>query len=104
MGTIPREAIASALTKKGFVSEECAKHIAYYLTIKGKQYTVRTFLSRGSTYKDYGDTLLSLVKKQMRFETKEQFLRFVECNMDGKEYLKFLVSKGAVHPPPEPKA
>jgi hypothetical protein len=97
MSTIPRDAIATALSKKWFGSEEGKRHTLFFLTIGGKQYPVRTFLSRGSGYKDYNDTLLSQVRKQLCFDTKDQLLRFIDCDMGPQEYVDLLVKKRIIH-------
>ena len=97
MGTIPRDAIAAALSKKWFGSEEGRRHTLFFLTVRGKQYPVRTFLSRGSGYKDYDDTLLSQVRKQLCFDTKDQLLRFIDCNMGPEEYVELLIRKSIIH-------
>lgn len=99
MGSIPRDAIASALSKKWFGSEEGARHTIFFLIVEGRQYPVRTFLSRGSGYKDYDDSLLSLIRKQLHFDTKTQLLRFVDCSMGPEEYVALLVKKGTIHVP-----
>lgn len=59
------------LQAKGFaLYPEKDHHHFYYLVVDGKKTTVKTYFSHGQ--KEYGDTLMQLVKKQLKFRRTRQ--------------------------------
>lgn len=83
--------ISSALKKKGFVENPSRDHIRYTLYNNGKKTGVFTFISHG--LKEYGDNLISSVKKQMRLQSKSEFQDFVNCPMTKEDYIKLLIER-----------
>lgn len=91
--------IASALTRKGFVEQggrKRKKHIFYFLYVDGKKTSIRTKLSHGIN--EYNDTLLSLMRKQLKFDKKEELEDFIDCTkMNFEEYLSMLSDKSIIY-------
>lgn len=87
---IEREKIRQALIRKGFIEvSKNRDHDFFYLLVDGKKSNIFTKLSRGSSYKDYSDSLVNDVYKQIRL-TKKQFLDYIECKLELQGYLQFL--------------
>jgi len=86
--------ISSALKKKGFVENPSRDHIRYTLFNNGKKTGVYTFISHG--LKEYGDSLISSVKKQLHLKSKGELQDFINCPMTQDEYLKLLIGRGYV--------
>ena len=77
------------LQAKGFaLYPEKDHHQFYYLVVDGKKTTVKTSFSHGQ--KEYGDALMQLVKKQLRFPQTRQAEDFCDCPMRGEEYVELL--------------
>ena len=77
------------LQAKGFaLYPEKAHHQFYYLEVDGKKTTVKTYFSHG--LKEYGDALMQLVKKQLRFTETRQAEDFFDCPMTGAAYVALL--------------
>lgn len=89
-----RKAIKSALQKKGFTLETCQHHDRYKYYIDGKFTGVHTHISRGSGYKDYSDSLLGRMKKQLKLNSKEELLDLIDCPMEEKDYRNVLRENG----------
>jgi len=68
-------------------------HRIYYLVHNGKKQVIRTMVKHSK--KEYGNTLISLVAKQMRL-TKKELLLFVKCDIDGEKYVEILRKKGII--------
>lgn len=82
--------LAKVLKKKGFIlNPEKDHHQFYYLTIDGIRFPVYTYLSHGID--EYGNTLMSEVKKQLGFKKTIDAERFFDCPMSKNEYIKLLV-------------
>jgi hypothetical protein len=86
--------ISSALKKKGFVENPSRDHIRYTLFNKGKKTGVYTFISHG--LKEYGDSLIGSVKKQLHLQSKGELQDFINCPMTKEEYLNLLIERGLV--------
>jgi len=86
--------ISSALKKKGFVENPSRDHIRYTLFNNGKKTGVYTFISHGLS--EYGDSLISLVKKQLHLQSKVELQDFINCPMTKEEYLNLLIERGHV--------
>lgn len=94
MTTYKVKDISSALKKKGF-SENRKKHHIYYIFYDGgKKTEVYTFISHGES--EYGDGLLSKVKRQLCLESKTEFNDFIECPMTKEQYRDLLLERGYI--------
>ncbi len=98
MSSVDRSSIESALLKKGFQLVE-GDHRFYYYKYKGLLTSIRTKISMGSSYKTYNDSLLSQIKKQLKFKNKNQLVEFINCPFTAENYLSLL--KEARHLPPD---
>ena len=87
--------IESALMKKGFEKRDGAKHTIFTYRHQGLTTPIFIKLSRGSGYKNIGDSLLAQISKQVRL-TKQHFLRLVDCPMSAEEYKNVLRSSGFI--------
>jgi hypothetical protein len=89
-----RDEIQKALLKKGFYQKN-KDHMFFYFK---KNDAVFTKISRGSSYKTYGDDLLSKMSKQLRL-TKQELLNFIDCPLNKENYLEILRTKGFISLP-----
>ncbi len=83
--------ICSALKKKGFVEDPSSDHIRYTLYVNGKKTRIFTFISHD--FREYGEKLISEVKKQLRLQSKNELQDFIKCPMTGEEYTKLLIER-----------
>jgi hypothetical protein len=95
---VPREAIRSALEKKGFEHDTGGKsrdHDVYFFVHAGKRQPIGTKLSRGTGYKTIGDPLLSQIRRQLKLSS-QQFGDFVDCPLTAEQYAEILINQGLV--------
>ncbi len=96
---IKKRDIMNTLSGKGFVKVVSKHHIYFYLRDPDnpdKYIThVRTRLSHGSS-KDLSDNILSKMAKQLRFNSKKQFLDYVDCKYTYSDYVKKLKAEGII--------
>lgn len=85
--------IIKVLTKKGF-HEIDGKHHKLVLIVEGKHTRVFTKFSHGGG--DPGKDLLSKVKKDLNFQSQEDFESFVDCNKTYEEFVSELRNKGII--------
>ncbi|HKZ42032.1 MAG TPA: hypothetical protein VJ044_13800 [Candidatus Hodarchaeales archaeon] len=95
MSQIDRAIIEQSLIRKGFVLEE-THHRYYYHEVNGKRSRAYTYVSTGSKYKSYGDSLFKRMKKELCLDTLLEVRRLLHCEMDGAEYNEILKSKGLI--------
>ena len=92
MGQLDRADIEAALAKKGFVLR-VGDHRYYRLLVDGKETGIQTYLSTGSSYKTYSDSLLGQMARQLGLK-KAELIRLVQCQLDGPAYLALLRASG----------
>lgn len=80
--------IEKALISKGF-RPDYGSHISLWLCVKDKRTTVRTVLSHG--IREYGESLLAKLKKQLGLSTKAQLLDLIDCPMSEEQYIEYLI-------------
>ncbi len=90
MAELKGREINNALLSKGFRKHE-NDHTYYVLYIRGKRTSIRTKLSHGS--REYNDTLLSLIKRQLRMPSLQFLLDYVDCKADKEDYVTHLIEK-----------
>jgi hypothetical protein len=98
MPSVPRNTIEASLSQKGFRRQDQtglpanrnADHRFYYLYIDEKRSHIRTKISTGSGYKDYGIDLLKKMKMQLKFESISQLVSFLRCPLGHSEYIEIL--------------
>ena len=86
--------IAAPLLKKGFIVKTKGHHAQYYLHVGGKKTHIKTYLSHGTGSNEYGTQLMKAVKKQLCFRDDRDAERFLDCPMDGEEYVALLRKQG----------
>lgn len=79
--------ICSSLLKKGFESEE-SHHTFYWFHYNGQQTNIKTKISHGSD--EYGDYLLSSMKKQLKLDSMNELSDLLNCPMSHEEYIRLL--------------
>ena len=80
-----------AALKKGFVAVKQSEHCYFYLkNPEGKITVVRTKMSQHGKMKDISDDLLSVMYKQLHFDTKDDMMKFIECTKSYDEYVASL--------------
>lgn len=90
--------LAKALKKKGFVLDpEKDHHQFYYLTINGIKYPIYTYLSHGIS--EYGNSLMSEIKKQLKFRKNRELEDFFDCPMSKAQYIKLLADAKEIELP-----
>jgi hypothetical protein len=93
MAQLDRADIHSALPRKGFECDERDQHTFFHLYVDGRRTGIKTFTSRGSSYKTYGDSLLGKMAQQLHI-TKGQLVDLVGCTIDGAGLLVVLRASG----------
>ncbi len=87
--------IIAVLVKKGFeLNPQKEHHEFYYLIVDGKKHNIYTYISHGK--KDYDKSLLSQVKKQLKFDTTENFENFLDCPFTKENYFQMLTDSGII--------
>lgn len=77
------------LQKKGFeLNPKSSHHKFYYLKYNGKKYPIYTYISHG--IKEYSKSLMSEIKKQLKFDSTANAERFFDCPMSLKKYIEML--------------
>ena len=94
MSAYPTRIIESALLRKGFRLEQ-THHRILQLFVGGAKTRVRTRISHGS--KQYGDSLLSLMARELHVRKKE-LDTLIQCPMGGDAYADLLVARGIIRP------
>ena len=102
MASIPRSTIEESLLKKGFVYHKQEKtqslkkrdHRFYYFYHNNKRTHIRTRISMGSHYKDYGNDLLKKMKRQLRFDSLSHLVDFLKCPLTKNNYVTILKRNG----------
>ena len=89
--TISRHRAESSLKQKGFVQDN-KEHRRFYLYIDGLKTTVRTYTSHGG--REIDDSLLSLMRRELRLQTNRQARDLLICPMTGESYVQWLREQG----------
>lgn len=84
-----RSKIKASLEFKGFKTRNGDHDYYIYHTMAGKKTTIKTKISRGSSYKVYSDSLLSAMARQCKL-TNGDLLKFIDCNLSQSDYEKNL--------------
>ena len=87
---IERRDVESALPKKGFRRED-THHIYFHHFYQGKYTGIFTYVSHGAN--TIGDSLIQLMKKQLRLNSPHQVIGLVNCPISGDEYNQILKSR-----------
>lgn len=93
---IKRKKIEKNLQKKGFEKIERKGHTYLHHVYQGKYSGIKTYLSRGSGYKDYGDDLINMMKKELFLDSIKQAADLFNCPMDESQYNSILINKGKI--------
>jgi len=82
--------IHNSLMKKGFRVDQ-THHEMFWLYIGGKKTSIRTRISHGA--KDYGDSLLSCMAKQLHL-IRSELDDLISCPLSADDYQALLRSRG----------
>lgn len=93
---IKRRIIEKSLKEKGFRCERNRGHRYYYFWHKGKKTHIRTKVSTGTGYEDYGFDLISSMKFQLRLTNLKETKGLLECPMGLREYTNLLLQRGDI--------
>lgn len=89
--------VLNALKKKGFIPKPDSgdgHKFFCYKTLSGQISSVFTFLGHSkSKYKHLGDTLINKMSDQCEFDSKKDFLAFIECSISQDQYNQMLKDK-----------
>jgi len=92
-----KDAFSRAAARKGFTEKRSGHHIYYqYKTPDGKLCPkVYTYVShgRGNNLSDYH---LSAMRRQMKFDKKDDFMAFIECTFTKEMYFDLLKRKEVI--------
>jgi hypothetical protein len=93
MKTRKSKDIQKALTKKGFVLNPDKDHHKYYcLEVNGKTQAIYTYFSHGKD--DYGNALMTAMKRQLKFRDTEKAESYFDCPMSKEMYIEMLRENG----------
>jgi len=95
MTQLPCRKIESGLLRKGFKKDN-VDHRVFRFYVGGKKTSISTFISHGSQYKEYGDDLLSKMKRELGMSNKKYLMNFIACPVTQERYTEDLVSSGKV--------
>jgi hypothetical protein len=98
MITFKRRVMLGSLVAKGFRPAE-RDHTFLFLWVDGKKTSVWTKISLGSGSLEIGEPLLSIMKRQMRLETKQQLSDLIKCPLDHAGYVALLRKGGILESP-----
>lgn len=85
--------LKKTLLKKGFeINPKQQHHESYYLIVNGKRSHIHTFFSHSLS--DYGSSLMSKIKKQLKFSESNLAEKFFDCPMSKEEYIQMLNDSG----------
>ncbi|WP_048046507.1 hypothetical protein [Methanosarcina mazei] len=82
--------ISSALKTKGFKEEE-THHTYFWFYYNGLRTHIKTRISHGDG--EYGDGLLSAMKKQLYLNSMNDLENLIECPMSQEDYIEQLLDK-----------
>jgi hypothetical protein len=86
-----------AITRKGFVVVSDRDHRYFFLkNPNGEMTPVRTKISVHGDQKDISDSLLSVMYKQLHFENKADFMKFIDCTKSYEDYVHWLKMKDKI--------
>lgn len=91
---LPAREVDGALTRKGFKKVDNDHHF-YFFYRDGKKTSIRTKISHGE--REISDTNCGRMAQQMRITTPK-FKEFVDCKIEGKDYVDILVKAGILPP------
>lgn len=87
--------LIKTLSSKGFECNPKTKHHqSYVLVIEGKKQHIKTYFSHG--IKEYGNSLMVKVKKQLKFQETSLAEDFFDCPMTEEEYINMLKRQGDI--------
>lgn len=88
------------LKKKGFTEVISKNHIYFYLKDPEdpeKHYShIRTKLSHSGKEKDISDNLLAKIYKQLGFESKKEFTKYLDCKRTHRDHVEYLRNLGRI--------
>jgi len=89
---IKQREFRKAALKKGFVAVSQSEHCYFYLKNPDGEIntSVRTKMGQHGKMKDISDDLLSVMYKQLHFETKNEMMKFIDCTKSYEEYVASL--------------
>ena len=80
--------VEPGLTQKGFIVEQ-GKDLMYRHFYQGKRTGCWTKISHGANH-DISDSLVGLMKKQLKLQTARQVRELCECTLSGERYIEIL--------------
>lgn len=93
MKTRKTKELLNTLLRKGFSLEtQKSHHKCLVLIIDGRKQHIHTYFSHGK--KEYDKTLMSQVKKQLKFDDSQKAEDFFDCPLSFEDYVKMLKDNG----------
>ena len=89
--TISRRRAERSLKQKGFVRDN-REHRVFYLHVDGLKTPIFTCISHGG--REIDDSLLNLMKSELRLQTNRQARDLLGCPMTGEDYVRWLREQG----------
>lgn len=87
---IKQREFRKAILKKGFVAVK-SEHCYFYLKNANNEITpIRTKIGQHGNEKDISDDLLSVMYKQLHFESKNEMMKFIDCTKTYEDYIASL--------------
>lgn len=102
---MPRERreILSSLQAKGFSLEQGKRdHDVLRLRLNGRLTGIFTRVSRGTSFRDYSDNLLSKMSKQLHL-SRSELNDLIDCPLDGPAYATLLATRVTLQDLPRPR-
>lgn len=93
---VDRAKLERNLPKKGFVRDHQGHHIYFHHMVAGRYTGAYTFVSHSPKFRDIGNTVISVMRGQLRLDTNKEVADLAHCPMDGAQYTSKLRSKGVI--------
>ena len=87
MATHKTSDFEKALLKKGFKNSN-SHHKMFRFYLDGRMTDIITYISHGE--KEFGENILSLRRKQMKLENKEQLSDIIDCCFSEEDYRRWV--------------
>lgn len=85
--------VKSSMKKKGFEEENGGNHLKYYFQDEnGNRTSIFTVMSH--SWLELKDPYIGKISKELNFEDKNQFEKYIECTFSKIDYINVLKKKG----------
>lgn len=94
-----RSDLVGAAKRKGFAERKPpgTNHDIYTLRVDGLETNIILLVSRGTGHRTLSKKMVGKIKRELSFQTQEQFKQFVTCTFSEKDYVEMLRRTGKLN-------